>query len=627
MTIAATTSRTPRTPWSSHTQSQSRSSTTPLGHPARTPASVGQNVVPALTPQARSPSTKTTQTSSPSYFGLPPETDSENPTNSDAGGHARRNWKSPSSLKSHAAASPQIIPHESNPSLAAFRKQSESKTFQLDGGNFGTVVSPNRPSNSRSSSSYLSPRSKNAEGKAKSNVVTTDAMEIDSEEPRIDGLKAPPSLDVSYDLPRKESPATLPALNGTAQKQLSRVDERHPRLSLPENRVQEHNEAAVKHNRASTLPSSLPSGTPSMISPQSLSDLIRSTPPEQYLILDVRVSPQYMQSRIRGALNLCIPTTLLKRPSFNTQKLKETFTLDEEKQKFSQWNKMPVIILYDANSHQLKDAASAVNTFKKFTNEGWEGTSYVVRGGFQEVSKKCQDLVEKPGSQDSNGSNNPHLSIDSRAPGSLQVAGGLSMPATRTAADPFFNNIRQNQDLLDGVGQIAIKHPDALTHRSFKMLPTWLQRAAEELDKGKAVSDHFLNLEKAEQHRMKTALSTDVTYGSHDADNTQSTSSIQIAGIEKGTKNRYKNILPFDHSRVKLQNVPKQECDYINASHVKAEWSNRHYIAAQAPMPATFEVCIFFFHPVGVSANYFLGFLAGCLGTECESHCNAKCRV
>lgn len=324
-----------------------------------------------------------------------------------------------------------------------------------------------------------------------------------------------------------------------------------------------------------------------MLMPQTLSDIMRSTTPEKMLVLDVRVSPQYAQSRVRGALNLCIPTTLLKRPSFNTQKLKETFTLDEEKEQFSKWNQALVIILYDASSAQLKDAVSAVNSIKKFTNEGWSGTPYVVRGGFQEILRNCPNLVERAGLDDSGG-NMGNLSIDAKAAGSLQVAGGLAMPSTRTAANPFFGNIRQNMDLIGGVGQLPIKHPDALTHRSFKSLPTWLQKAAEEADQGKGVSEKFLSIEKAEQQRMKTALSTDVSFGTPRPPS--SSSSIQIAGIEKGTKNRYKDILPFSHTRVRLQNVPASECDYINASHIKAAWSNRHYIAAQAPMPATFEV-------------------------------------
>ena len=599
MTAAATTSRTPRTPrapWSSH--SQAKPSTTPLGNPARTPSAISHNNA-VLTPQGRSPSAKQAQTSSPSYFGLQVDGDGENPTNSDAGGHAKKNWQtSPSAARSNVHTSPRSVPHDSNPSLSAFRRQSESKVFQLDSGSFSVTASPNLPPNAKRNprdgrlSTQLSPRSQGNEEKAKVDGHVDGAMDIDGEEPARNSTNTSSAADSSaFGFPRRESPADLPTLGNSAQRQLSSVDDRHPRLSLPHHRIHESNKEAVKNNaRASTLPSSLNSEGPSMIMPQNLYEIMQSTSPDKILILDVRVSPQYVQSRVRGSLNLCIPTTLLKRPSFNTQKLQDTFTLDEEKEKFAQWKAIRIIVLYDASSHQLKDAGSAVNTVKKFTNEGWSGRAFIVRGGFQEISKKFPALVEKPGSEDSSSSSS-HLSIDSKAAGCLQVAGGLAMPATRTAANPFFGNIRQNMDLIGGVGQLPVKRPDALGLRSFKVLPTWLQKAAEEEDRGKAVSDKFLKLEKAEQQRMKSALSTDVTYGNSKAPSS-SASSVQIAGIEKGTKNRYKDILPYNHTRVKLQNVPTSECDYINASHVKAEWSNRHYIATQAPMPSTFEVSV-----------------------------------
>lgn len=142
-------------------------------------------------------------------------------------------------------------------------------------------------------------------------------------------------------------------------------------------------------------------------------------------------------------------------------------------------------------------------------------------------------------------------------------------------------------DLIGGVGQMSINYPDALTLKSFENLPTWLRRATKEDDNGKIVSDRFLQIERAEQQRMQSALSAQVSYGSLPS---LRSSSIQVSGIEKGTKNRYKDILPYDHSRVRLQNVPSGDCDYINASHVKADWCNRQYIATQAPVPTTFNV-------------------------------------
>jgi len=84
---------------------------------------------------------------------------------------------------------------------------------------------------------------------------------------------------------------------------------------------------------------------------------------------------------------------------------------------------------------------------------------------------------------------------------------------------------------------------------------------------------------------MQEALSGKVAYGTPAR---EAPPSVQIAGIEKGSKNRYNNIWPFEHTRVKLQGVPTEGCDYVNANFVKSTLSNKRYIATQGPIPATF---------------------------------------
>jgi len=54
------------------------------------------------------------------------------------------------------------------------------------------------------------------------------------------------------------------------------------------------------------------------------------------------------------------------------------------------------------------------------------------------------------------------------------------------------------------------------------------------------------------------------------------------------TKNRYSNILPYDHNRVKLHDVKEQEDDYINASYITDDDpKNPAYIATQGPLSHT----------------------------------------
>lgn len=339
-----------------------------------------------------------------------------------------------------------------------------------------------------------------------------------------------------------------------------------------------------KATRSDTLPPTSDDKPPSMVSPKFVADLIRAE--EELMILDLRVYQHFVNSRIRGALNLCIPTTLLKRPSFTTAKLLDTFSTEADKQKFERWPCCKFIVVYDGSSAVSKEAIIPFNVLKKFVAEGWKGTGLVLKGGYQAFAKVEPDFLDKGATNQLAGSANSPMSIAPPAHDKLPVAGGCAMPSTKNAANPFFGNIRQNMDLLDGVGQMSVKKPANMDERSRQAMPTWLKTAARTSDEGKMVSDRFLFIEKSEQKRMEQALNSKVSYGTPGA---ETPNKVRVAGIEKGSKNRYNNIFPFDHSRVRLQGVQDGDCDYINANHVKAEYTNRRYIATQAPIPATFN--------------------------------------
>jgi hypothetical protein len=57
--------------------------------------------------------------------------------------------------------------------------------------------------------------------------------------------------------------------------------------------------------------------------------------------------------------------------------------------------------------------------------------------------------------------------------------------------------------------------------------------------------------------------------------------------LDNRTRNRFKNILPYDETRVILKNYPMT--DYINANHIRSpiESIGRGYIATQGPLAAT----------------------------------------
>lgn len=354
-----------------------------------------------------------------------------------------------------------------------------------------------------------------------------------------------------------------------------------------------------------------------MISPTLLKEMLDSPSESEVLLLDLRVSPQYAQSRIKGALNLCIPTTLLKRATFNLQKLQQTFQGNSDQERFAKWRDTKHLVVYDAFSSEKKDAVSAMNTIKKFTNEGYTGQCSILRGGFNAFAASYPSLIEKTKTSEQS-PGRPTLSLpgasgSGNGPSVAPVVGGVMLPNTTSAANPFFANIRQNQDLVDGVGQMDVKVPHGT---EMEALPGWLRDAANPSDKGKKVSDKFLKIELAEQSRMKGAYSY-LNPGTAAGAGGEVNEKVVLSGIEKGSKNRYKDILPFEHARVKLEGKPEGTCDYVNASHIKASRSHKRYIASQGPLPATFEVRYFaMFLNHCTLANHILGLLVRDLGSR-----------
>ncbi|KAI9820335.1 MAG: hypothetical protein M1827_005957 [Pycnora praestabilis] len=537
--------------------------------------------------------------SSPSYFGIVAEPTIDR-NESDLEIHTRSSRSPPSSIPRPTAASPRTVPLDALPEYEAFRRQSESNNFSLGPGNLSHFsMSPTqRPNLGRAPSSkrqvqIASPMSMLSPGKNDPSN-SEDRMEIDSGYFSRQTSQHPSQSDSPSlaNVPRRDSSADMPT-QILQRQQLSRLDDRHPRLSLGYNRVDPPSPSANSNQRpqrAETLPISPNGDSPGMVSPQRLVELFHSSP-EKVLLLDLRVSSRFTLSRISGAINVCIPGILLKRASTGSERLvkavqEDTHTTEAEKMKFTKWKESQCIAVYDESSSQIKDATSSVNTLSKFKSEGYQGGLYIVRGGFAAFLKSFSSSVDAVSRTGTASQSSHPLSIGQSKSGLAPIAGGCPIPASSMAVNPFFSTIRQNMDLIDGVGQMEIRHPSSMTEQSKLNLPAWILRASAEADKGEAVSRAFLKIEEAEQARLQKAFSCSVQYGSPASSGSRS---LQMAGLEKGVKNRYKDILPYDHARVKLQDIPHDSCDYFNASHIRAKWSQRHYIATQGPTPATFN--------------------------------------
>lgn len=610
------------TPVGSHSRSNSQSffynnkqAGTPLGSP-RVPLPVGQPHAPKLSPGAQRGLAQDGRSPSPNYFGLSVEPAAD-PRDSSL--LPRENWSSPtSSVKSFGAAVPKQLPMDANPDFEAFRRQADlnrGKTgFSLSSvSQFNVPTGPPltplastpsmlqrpRPPRwnthasdgseavmSRPSGSLAAVlRARDSTGR-KSNAETDSFRDsaygsIDSKRNSQASINPAPSF---LGLRTHESPASFempfPAPDrGRPNFSLNMLDLQRSGVTSMARRTDSSCSPGLASHQQSPSPKPEP-GDPNMMSPDQLRDLLTGDSGSNLLILDLRVSPQYAMSRVKGALNLCIPTTLLKRATFNLQKLQQTFQAEQDQEKFANWRDSTHLIVYDAQSSDKRDATSSMNMIKKFAIEGYTGSANILRGGFNAFAAAHPELVDR-----TSGRSPPGLSLGAGSaaaprPTVAPVIGGVMLPTLTSNPNPFFSNIRQNQDLVDGVGQMDISLPSGLDS---SRLPRWLSEAAAVSDHGKNVSDKFLRIELTEQSRMKDAYCVQNLHA------TPSHAKVQLSGIEQGGKNRYKDILPFEHARVRLTGRPEGTCDYVNASHIRANRSHKRYIASQGPLPATFE--------------------------------------
>lgn len=554
----------------------------------RLPYSAGQAYPPKLSPGNTRGSVK--RSASPSYFGLVVEDPADPRDSSLLPGN---NWSpQSSSVKPFAAAVPKQVPLDPNPEFEAFRKQVDAyrdrglsslstTTYTPQGGTSltTTFIRPKAPrSQTHASDSTTSSETQSS----RTGSMSTHSGAHDNARMETDHDSLHDSAYVSGDSKRNSEasmPPPFPSLKlpGFAGLDRSRgQDSQKATPTTAEDRGRRVSAAGAQINRPHVTPSkSDDSGGPGTMLPEQLQQLIEK-PDARLLLIDVRSAQSYMRSRIQSALNLCIPTTLLKRATFNLQKLQQTFQKPDDKGAFANWKDTDYLVVYDACSAEKTEATTAMNMIKKFTNEGYTGGTYVLRGGFNVFADEYPDLIYH---QATDNPSSPNASV---GPGGLApVIGGVLLPSTSGAPNPFFGNIRQNMDLADGVGQMDLMKPKGLVQSH---LPQWLLAAADESNHGKGVSEKFLRIELDEQVRMKQAYSLLKC-----ATSPKGGSAVQLSGIEQGDRNRYKDILPFEHSRVKLPTGDTRS-DYFNANHVKASRSNKRYLATQGPLPATFDV-------------------------------------
>lgn len=337
-----------------------------------------------------------------------------------------------------------------------------------------------------------------------------------------------------------------------------------------------------------------------------------STDDSAQVVLDIRPFTEYSKQHARGATNVCLPLTLLKRANFTWQRCINSLPSTERAQLtqfFTLISSSPApatIYLYD----NCATSASVFYICQKLVNSPLVPDHCRIRvSGYDEVESHMR--VTKDNSLQA-ASDKPRLNLPP-----LKIGDTSPMSAPYSARTPTLCNfalpklpratfkIRHNEELLTSrPGMLACLVLEKNTATLFRLtklpldatkLPKWLHRGTKRLD---VLTGDFNTLEKGEQKRLIMALSLDHAQSQLSPLIGETPPQISL-GFEYGHKNRYKDIFLYEHLRVKLGSA-SMDSDYINASYINPLLSigdytkmtettrkQMSYIATQGPLDQT----------------------------------------
>ncbi|KAM0753889.1 hypothetical protein T439DRAFT_322774 [Meredithblackwellia eburnea MCA 4105] len=430
--------------------------------------------------------------------------------------------------------------------------------------------------------------------------------------------------------------------------------------------------------------------TPSPIeSPSATPTPISTVNPPSLLVLDLRTHSAWIQCRARDSINICVPSTLLRRPNHGVEQIGAPLA-GKDRERFFHWNSsVQTIVVVDMDSGALLEGSGVSSLLAKFVKAGFNGTLAWVKGGFAAVKSEAlegagtlRDLLEfggvagetpkesggtlstggrQPGTPTTLASPGKHarpvlqvrdlpisafqasttsafahsglptaslnqaamssagskassggrpgvgkrrksgtesfgLTLDSMSQGTATPAAREVLAEKRMVTNPFFDNIRQNTEALSLERSLANLSPVDLPSAPpelFAHLPPFLCALLRlpPMERAYRLARQFYELEAAERERLEGTLSWHAnvqgTHLEHSQDHQFKKFGIS-AGVELGSLNRFKNIFPYDHARVRLQQFGSGATDYVNASHIRLDGSPRRFIASQGPLHSTF---------------------------------------
>ena len=326
------------------------------------------------------------------------------------------------------------------------------------------------------------------------------------------------------------------------------------------------------------FPSS-PMANMSLASPTTLSFL--AVPPSDLesflndtaaLIIDIRPHAAYSAARIPHALSLSVPSTLLRRPLFSLARLSAMLPCQSSRTRFSAWSSASRILVYDADSTAVLDSSNIQGLLRKFKKDGFQGDLAWLQGGFQAVWRERINIIDTnpytseaeldedddrptdltsssmsllqprhlPMSAFSISSTTAHTAFTSspakckhKTYPSMSIPLPTSQPLAPNAFNPFFDAVRQNVELSQGITERIPLQLARRVHRRASDLPfAWLRDIAKKAECAPRVPHHH-----AHNHRLSLSpTSQSPPFSSSSDDTSDSDTSPDPADIEEGTE-------------------------------------------------------------------------------------------
>ncbi|KAF9331524.1 hypothetical protein BG006_005604 [Podila minutissima] len=329
------------------------------------------------------------------------------------------------------------------------------------------------------------------------------------------------------------------------------------------------------------------------------------------LLLDMRSSASHTASSIKTSVSICVPNMLLKRSMFSLTSVMEQLTTEEEADTFSRWQLYTNIVLFDAAGAIPTVGSPTILMAQKFRKEGCSATIAYLNGGYNTFAAEHSTLCNSVESAamdvtPTEATNTGASALNARPMSTISPArhrlhlGSLPSMMTQPAGgpmgcqtpmienpnvNPLFESVRQSIGLNTNITEeIPVRLPVGFSVDLIRdRLPNWLTSALAETTGKVRLAEYFQKIEISEKGRLALLMLPQAMRSGR-------TTIFSIgAGIEKGLKNRYHNIWPYDHTRVKIAEREEGHDDYINASFLKPPLSNKSYIATQGPLPSTFQ--------------------------------------